>query len=148
MSPQRFTVSDLAWSHIGAFGESADQRATDNHDALIAAFGGRTPPRRAFGSFDYLSELLQDAAGAARDLRSPFSGYLEAPPAIIDLYQRHGAALSKSVSEVHSQIRELMTDTAAAMYAVPPDRSVTLDEAVAQGFVPDPPSPVSEDEWP
>lgn len=74
---------------------------------------GRSGASRDFSS---LLNLLRITVDMRRNQLDPFSGYLEAPRAIIALHQAHGAALDRLLTLRHETFLALLRDTARAVH--------------------------------
>lgn len=149
MSPvEGLTVRDLANARVAAErvkdeqGEAADHLRR-RYDALAAALAATgSGQRRRDASVE---PLIDEAARALATLQSPFAGYLEAPPAVIDLYQLHGAALADQVERTRALLTEFLLDAYTALWNLAPDASVP--ESVLDGLGPGPAPASTWSEW-
>ena len=98
--------------------------------AMAAAFGVDDTIRDRAG----LHVLAGACERAIRDLRSPFSGFLEAPQAIADLSRVHGPVINDTVTATRESILDLLVDVTCRRFGLPADRTVPLHTLQDHGF--------------
>lgn len=82
-------------------------------------------PRRIRG----LQLLFEAATVGLLSADSPFGGYLETPPAVAALYERHHRALRDAAQATERARRQLLLDLLELMWGLSPD--VRVDRAAA-----------------
>lgn len=107
---------------------------------MAAAFG--IDPSRTVDLGGALARLAERFAEWQQTLHSPFSDYLEAPPAVIDLYQAHGHDIALQLDQLNATVSSLVADARSRIGTVAPDATITDDDLRAHGFDPD-----VQDDW-
>ena len=126
----------------GAVPELRDYHA-NRLSALWQAFGLGEP------GIDELAGLGTAAMAHLLDLtmaelarsRSPFSGFLDAPAEITDLFERHGAAIGLADRGLRHALTNLLVDLIVEVHMISPGQTVTDDRLRSLGFDPDDPEP-------
>lgn len=164
--PKTLTVRALVLSRIDAqefatAHEDLRKYYGDRHRAMAAAFGvdfeaepvaleRGTPQYEAVADGDplahhnpyFLKRMAQNCEEALRDLRSPFSGYLEAPAVVRDLAAAHGRTVDARVTATREAILDLLVDVTCRRFNLAPETAVSASALAAHGFDPDGPAPV------
>lgn len=126
-------VRDLVLATIDDASGRGGKRAAARLGALRHAFNldlkGGHP-------HDPLKHLFEDAVASYLSLRSPFDGYLEAPPEVIRMHRHHGPRISSQVEGLREALLDLLTDLAVARWALPPSGRVDEKELAHFGFDP------------
>lgn len=104
---------------------------------MAAAFG--INPSQTIDPGGALAGLAARFAEWQRALHSPFSDYLEAPSAIIDLYQSYGHDIKRQVEQLNATVSALLAEARSRIGTVAPDATITDDDLRAHGFDPDAP---------
>jgi hypothetical protein len=144
-----YGVRDLAHAMVAAHRwRNAAPELRDYHVALLRAL------RQALGAtsrddsnHDGLQSLLDDTVSMLAGSMSPFSQFLEAPEAIVSLYQRHGQTIAAAANDLSAALTDLLTDVITVRYGIPPDRVVPGEELRQFGFDPTTPVPDPLDFW-
>ena len=101
--------------------------------------GGRNPAA--------LQRLFLRATDWLLKSGSAFGGYLEAPPLVAALYQRHRDALDEAAEAVRRGHRALLLDLLELLWGLDAEKRVDRARVVAAGFDPDEREPEPEDYW-
>jgi hypothetical protein len=78
---------------------------------------------------------------------SPFAAYLEAPPTIAALHQRHRRSFDQASDAVRSAHRALLLDLLELLWGLDAETRVDRAAVIANGFDPDEREPEPEDYW-
>jgi len=87
-------------------------------------------------------ELARDVIIDSVQVPDPFGGLLEAPEAIIAIYQRHTVALTEQRMALARTLREVASDALAAAAPDAVARTTTIDALCAAGLPASRPDPI------
>jgi hypothetical protein len=119
--------------------------------AVGAALGltqglGRCPSDTAPPQMWALAHLAETTAELLAGVRTPFEGYLEAPPEVIALSQQYGSNIAAAADQLRAELRQVLDATLAVVWGLPDSRRVTREQVPAQGVDPDQPPPPRDDD--
>lgn len=143
---REYTVNDLIEAKLLAVQFSGKHPDLDEfHSSRYRALAGSFGVDVSYGSTDVdrsgLSDLVAHAVDAYQNLRSPFSGYLFAPPDINDLYQQFGPEINDGLKRAKRAIEALLVAAFGRLHEVPLDKTVIDDDLRRYGFDPSTPWP-------
>jgi hypothetical protein len=96
---------------------------------------------------DALFVLLQSTVRAIKADPDPFSGMLEAPSVVAELYSRHAPGLSESARRLRAEASDLADELVGLVWGVEPGATITAESLRERGFDPDAPMPDEDDYW-
>lgn len=105
------------------------------YGALAAAFGVQLekPPKHEGTDAWALGRLFEATVERHGSASSPFDGYLEAPPAIHELFERYQPTFSSAVRTLERAELDLLTELVDRLWGIG-DRTVTSAELLEHGF--------------
>jgi len=95
----------------------------------------------------WVHRLALDVEKRSASLHGPFSGYLEAPIAVIAASGRFGPRVNERVASLRSALDEMLFELLTVLFPEEARRSVSGDELRAHGFDPDRREPDPDDYW-
>lgn len=115
------TVKELTDEVVDILTTGADGTDTERRRAsdLLRNFTVETPVWSPNNAHE-LAGLLGACFQSLQNARSPFESYLEAPEAIIELYQTHGPGLRDAAGVLTAQILLLLRDVAERLVETTP----------------------------
>lgn len=147
-----YDVHDLvrAYVDLTRWADAPRQRwARRRYEALTRGLGvpGRGPADQPADPASDVEPFFRQVVDQCRAIRSPFDGLLEAPSAIVDAYQQHGAAVSRSVEAARAALVPVLAVLMEAGWAIEPGATVTQEQLTQWGWNMDERRPEPADEW-
>jgi hypothetical protein len=104
-------------------------------------------PGDIFGRRRYLRQLFNDTVRAYEQVRSPFAGYLEAPPILIHMNEKYGRRIHVSIEEATTVMLDMLEGIVGRLWAIGADERITEDDLRMRGYDPADYPPRGEDDW-
>jgi hypothetical protein len=151
---REYDIRDLARAMVAArrWQEAAPELRdyhTNRLSALWQAFGLGEPGTDELSGMGTaaMADLLDLTVAELARSHSPFTGFLEAPPEVSDLFERHAAAIGLADRGLRHALTLLLVDLIIEVHMVSPGQTVTDDRLRSYGFDPDAPEPDPLDFW-
>ncbi len=81
-----------------------------------------------------LHHLFESTVRAYRALDSPFSGFVDVPPAVVAMHARHAERIDAGVEQMREAYLVLLEDLVEAIWGVTSERSYSAGELSRHGY--------------
>jgi len=83
-----------------------------------------------------LHHLFLSTVDAYRSIDTPFSRFVDIPPAVVAMHSRHSATIDARVADLRASYMALIEDLVEAIWGIGADRVITGSELRRHGFDP------------
>ena len=81
-----------------------------------------------------LHHLFESTVRAYRALDSPFSGFVDVPPALVAMHGRHAERIDAGIGQMREAYLVLLEDLVEAIWGVTSERSYSIGELSRHGY--------------